>query len=280
MIAATEGKFVDIYNELINKGMSLTEITAHLKIKRIGSVSSFLYYDRVKKRQQEIGDSNLIIKGLKGKNPSTVEKEFIKQLGMSYEDFLKQKYIDESLTVHQIEELIGISSRRIIDRIKYYGFNKSLSQARKDAIDKGRIDYNEVTKKSRGSRIKSSFGGSSKQDIFRELLKHYFETITNDFPNIEIITGYNEYSIIHNLEIDIPIIIFYQNHIIKVAIEYDGEIWHDDRKADLEKEISLKEKGWHLIRIKEVAGDSPNLTLVEERAINTVNEIKQIIINL
>jgi hypothetical protein len=130
----TGRKLLDIYNELSDKGMSLTEIAAHLKMKHIGTLSQYLFNQRNKQRLEEIGDSNLIIKGLRGKRPETVEKEFINQLGMTYKDFLKQKYIDEGMTIQDMEELIGISARRISDRLKYYELNKSLSQARKDSI--------------------------------------------------------------------------------------------------------------------------------------------------
>lgn len=271
-----EGKLYETYNELIKKGMSQTQIAAHFKIRNISSLGN--YIKRYEENLKGKDESKLIIKGLKGKRPSTVNDELIKHFDITYEEFLREKYLNQKLSVKEISEMIGISPRRITDHIKNFGFSKTNSQARKEAMEMGRINQTEINKKSRISMAKR-FSRSNKQDILRELIKHHLELTVTDYPGIEIVTGYNEFCVLNSLEIDIPVIIFYENKTYKIAIEYDGYVWHENREKDTEKEILLKDKQWHLLRVEETAAHSNNLGKVEEKAKFIVNQIKSIIDN-
>jgi predicted DNA-binding protein YlxM (UPF0122 family) len=266
----TGRKFVDIYNELKEQSLTDTEIATQLKLKNVSAISAHIY---ALKRQEErkVNTDKLIVQGLSGKHPKVVEKMFKEQTGMDIKDWLKEKYIDEGLSLEDIADLIGMSPRRLSDKVRYYKLIKTPSQARQNAMERGTINYKEISKKARISRIKHG-AGSNSQDMFRELIKHHLVTKLDDFKGIEIITGYNEYGVLDTLEIDIPIIIFYNNKILKLAIEYDGDYWHNN-EDDLIKEELLNKRNWQLIRIVETKKDAGKLYILEDKAKELANLI-------
>lgn len=270
----TGRKFEDIYNELTEEGLSPTEIADKLRLRSMSSISSYLY--QLKREKERNNNNKLIVHGLAGKKPKEVENIFREQTGMEIRDFLKRKYIDEELSLQDISDLIGIKPRRLSDKVRYYGLYKTSSQARKEAVKKGNIDYKTINRKGRLTRAKN-ISKSNKQDMIRELLKYHLQFVLDQFKDIEIITGYNEYCVLNTLEIDIPIIIFNQNKVFKLAIEYDGDIWHKDRDTDIKKENLLKEKNWKLIRITEEHTEGNNYKLLESKIKEIVNQIIEII---
>lgn len=269
----TGRKLIEIYNELSEQGLSLTEIATKLQMKYVGSLSNYLY--NYNNNNQKNKEEKLIVPNLKGKQPKTVDKILKEHLGISYKDFLKQKYIDEKLSPAEISNLIGVSPKRISERIREYGLSKTPSQARKDAIERGKINYNDINKKREKTRSKL-ISRSNTQDTLRELIKHHLEYQLENYEGIEIITGYNEWSVLGNLEIDIPIIIFYDDNIYKIAIEYNGEYWHDDIR-DGHKEDLLIKKGWKLFTLTETTNQTGNLKVLEEKAKELVDNIMEII---
>jgi hypothetical protein len=273
----TGRKFIDIYNELSEQGLSLTEITMKLNIKHIGTVSAYLF--RNKQQEEKTNDeSKLIIKGLKGKGVEYIEKMFREQLGIEYKDFLKQKYIDECLPIDHIAELIGISNKNIQRRLNELGLHKTRSQVRQEQMKRGTINYDKILSKGRKSRNNSK--SSHKQDLLINLLKYKLESMFNELGNIEIIIGYNEYCILGSMEVDIPIIIFKDNKVYKIAIEYDGDVWHKDREdINIDKEIKLIENNWFFIQIEETNSESSSLGKVEEKANLIIDQINKYINN-
>lgn len=272
----TGRKFVDIYNELANQGLSLTEITMKLHIKNISTVSTYLH--RIKQQEKGFDESKLIIKGLKGKGIDYIEKMFREQLGIEYKDFLKQKYIDEGFPISHIVELTGISNKNIERRLKEYGFRKTRSQIRQEQMKRGTINYDKILSKGRKSRNNSK--SSHKQDLLINLLKYKLESMFNELENIEIIIGYNEYCILGSMEVDIPIIIFKDDKVYKIAIEYDGDVWHKDREdINIDKEIKLIENKWFFIQIEETNSESSSLGKVEEKVNLIIDQIKKYINN-
>jgi transposase len=274
----TGRKFIDIYNELYYQGLSLTEIAIKLHIKRVGDVSKYLtLYRRKQENELDSNEDKLIIKGLKGRNLSTIERMFREQLGIEYKDFLEQKYLKEGLSPSDISKLIGVHISTINTTLNQYELNKTISQARKDLIENGDINYDEILSKSRKTRNKSK-ALSHKQDLLVTLIKYNLELLFNELDNTEIIVGYNEYCVLGSLEIDIPIIVIKNNQIYKIALEYDGDNWHENRKTiDKQKDIQLKEKNWYLIRIEETNSESADLWLLEEKANHIVNQIINLI---
>lgn len=275
----TGRKFIDVYNELANQGLSLTEITVKLQIKNVSTVSTYLHKhkQREEKKLNPPDESKLIIKGLSGKNNETVEVMFYNELGIEYKDFLKQKYIDEQLTLDEISELIGISPTTLSVRMKEYGFHKTKSQLRHEAMKRGTINYDNILSKGRKTRSKSK-SLSHSQDLLITLIKHNLELAFTELDNIEIILGYNEYCILGSMEVDIPIIIFKGDKVYKIALEYDGDVWHEAReRVNKLKETQLKEKKWHYINVIEVNTESGKLGIVEDKAKYIVNQILKFI---
>jgi hypothetical protein len=275
----TGRKFIDVYNELAAQGLSLTEITVKLNIRLVSTVSTYLFKHELNEQRKlnPIDESNYVIQGLKGRNPNTVEQMFKTHLNVEYKDWLEQKYIIEGLSQQQIRNLTGLSVDAISGAVKRYGLIKSNSQARQEAMKRGSINYDKILSKSRKTMNKSK--SSNTQETFMNLIKYNLELAFAELTNIEIVIGYNEYCVLGSMEIDIPIIIIKDDQLYKIALEYDGDIWHDDNKKDKPKEIQLKEKNWFLIRIEESSSDSGNLGLVEDKAKKVIKQILEHIHN-
>jgi hypothetical protein len=281
-VAEEQGRdFLDIYNELEAKGMSLTEITAHLNIRSVSTVSG--YVQRYKKKAEGrdiINEDNLIFKGLAGKNHTTIDRIIQQELGMSYKEFLQRKYIEEKMTLGEIYHITGISTDSLSIRLKAYGINKSRKQVSQQNIEKGLINYDDINRKARQSRAKS-ISKSNKQDLFRQLFKHHVENklTNNTYSHLEIITGYSEWSILNNLEIDIPIIVFNQSQVLKIALEYNGDYWHNRNRHDQTKKDLLAANGWIYYEIEETNKESSNLGYLEEQTKNIVDNLFTLIHN-
>ena len=97
--------------------------------------------------------------------------------------------------------------------------------------------------------------GSQPENYIRNLLNC---TLPLHFPNVEIIVGLNNKSILDNgKEIDIPILIVNGDTILKIGVEYDGYFWHKDIERDFNKMIDITEKGYKVFSIVE---DSNNMS--------------------
>lgn len=81
-----------------------------------------------------------------------------------------------------------------------------------------------------GKELKTSF---PEQVVYFYIKKHFPDAINGDK---EILNG---------KEIDVLI------PSLKTAIEFDGNHWHDDKQRDIEKALLIKDKGYHLIRIRD-----------------------------
>jgi hypothetical protein len=272
--AETGRKFIDVYNELANQGLSLTEICMKLNIRLVSTVSTHLnkYRYREEMKLNPPDESKYVIQGLKGRNPETVEHMFREHLGIEYKDWLEQKYLIEGKSQREQSEMTGLSIDSISGAVRRYNLIKSNSQARQEAMKRGTINYDKILSKTRKTMNKSK--SSNKQDLLITLLKHHLELSFTELDNTEIILGYNEYCILGSMEVDIPIIIFKGDKVYKIALEYDGDIWHENRvNNDIDKEIMLHNKGWFYINIEETHQEGSNLELVEDKAKYIVNQI-------
>lgn len=231
-------KFTEICQKLIDEGLSPTEIQKELELKSISSISTEFYKDKLK----EVDPTYII----KKKTKSGLEKEIPILTGLTYKEFLIQKHIVESLSAYEIASIIGIPYSTASYHIKSYGISKDKSKARNDAIKKGMINYTEMNQRSRKTRNKKS--GSNKQEMIRDLFKYHLESeiYKRNLNQLEVVIGYNEYGILHDLEVDIPIIIIdnNKNTYYKYSIEYNGEKWHDEERDNV-KSFRLIQNGWN-----------------------------------
>ena len=161
----------------------------------------------------------------------------------------KELYIfhKNGYTPQEISDIYGKNYRTFQLLLKEVGLNRNRWQAQ--AIASTKRNYKEIQLKGRQTMVKNqtNIKGSSQEQYIRELLNC---TLPMEFPNLEIIVGLNNKSILENgKEIDIPIIIINKNNIIKLAIEYDGSFWHQDIEEDKYKDNIINEKGYELFRI-------------------------------
>ncbi|MBK0072368.1 hypothetical protein [Bacillus sp. S56] len=245
----TGEKFIDIYNDLLKQGKSQSEIAMNLKLRGPYIISSYLNEYHHKQRERP---NSKIRETLKEHNISfhfrNLEKVFPELFGLEYKDFLIKKYIDEKLSIRDLSYLLGTGIKTIRRHLKDYGISKSISTARKHAIENGKLNYSKINSKSRITRLNSKFNSVSQEyihGVVQETLTK--RLIEDDKENIEIITSLNEWSILKDKEVDIPIVIINnrKNTFKKYSIEFQGEYFHRNKiEADTEKELRLKKNGW------------------------------------
>ncbi|MGP4072636.1 hypothetical protein ACTWQB_08795 [Piscibacillus sp. B03] len=246
----TGRSFKSICEELLNEGLSPTEVARQLKVRNSSYITRVV---RVQKNTIKEGDYDEYTEVLKKHNVASrfpeLEKAFIKYFDITYEDYLRNKYIEEKLSHFEIATLLGCSQKSIERHLKHYNIRKTKSQARRDAIDKGLINYEKIHQKSRITRRKSN-SQSHGQDHYTDMFKSFIEARLTSNDDVEVVVGSNEWSILKKYEVDIPIVFILDNHCIKFAIEVNGAFWHVDRtKSDKEKEDTLSENNWHLFVI-------------------------------
>jgi hypothetical protein len=271
----TGRRFVDICTELINEGLSPTEIAHKLKLRGSDEVQKCFYKERLADKSNiqypELVDQST--KDLIALCPSVV--------GMEYKDFIYQKYIVEGLSAAEIASIIGQNAKKIERHIKSFGFTKTLSQARQDSIRKGVINYQEIIAKSRKTRRKST-SFSNTQDMVRNMFKDFLESHGNmiQTEGLEIILGYDELGILGDKEVDIPIVIFktVDQTAYKFSIELNGRYVHSSEKAmerDRIKAIDLEAKGWKHFVIEYTDSNRQ----LEQRVRTIIKEIFSVVFN-
>lgn len=257
---------IDIYNELTVQGYSLTEIAMKLNMAHVSSLSAYLKRYRRREERKGLNKEELLFNGeLVKKKLKVIRKIFIEKLGIEYKEWLRQKYLVEGLSPYDISLITGIKEDTQIYHLRYFGIKKTKEQAVLNALEHGAFKPHETIKKARKTMQKKthSGNGSNAQNLFIKLLKHYLNKFTIELEGIEIITGYNEYSVLHSYEIDIPIVAFYNDRVYKIAIEYDGNVWHEENENDNLKDKLMIEKGWKIIRIEGNNKTSVDMKMVD-----------------
>jgi transposase len=266
--------FVEVVKELMDQGLSITEVTKQLELKSVSMVSQKLHLYQHEQEMKLLTDNDFVLPGLKALKTKGVEKRFREQLGIEYKDWLKQKYIDEGLSPFDIQKLTNISIPTLLKNFSLYGINKSLSQSRKDSIRTGKINYKDITSKSRKTMNKTT--SSNKQELMRDTIKYYLEKQINQLKenNIEIVVGFNDWGILEFKEVDIPIIVIKGDKIRKYSVEVNGENWHEPLKeSDQLKTNELINKGWNHFIFKDEPMRSNSFSATEDFAQDIVNKI-------
>lgn len=250
---------------MTDQGKSPTEIARELKLKESTSISKAL------KKFIEKDMSKIVIDIYRFRIPN-IELVFLKVLGIEYKEFLKIKYINEMLSMLEIGELLNVNLCTVGYHLKHYGISKTSSESRIDAIKKGNIDYKDVIRKGRSTRNKTS-SNSNKQEQVVELFKSKLLSIILDrrIEDIEIITGFNEWGILKDKEVDIPLIFISNkmNTYRKYSIEFDGQFWHQDNDMTIDKDNRLTLAGWKHYILE----DSPYMNKIELNIISICDDI-------
>lgn len=251
----TGKQFIDIYNELSEKGLSQTEIARQLGLRGPHIISSYLHKIKLRSREKKVSN---IRKKLEENNLGfdirNLENIFPKLFNIEYRDFLYQKYIIEGYSKVELAELLGCSIESVERHLKLYNIKKSLSQARQDAIERGKVNYKTILSKARKT-LKKSKHNSYSQELIHTLIQEELTNILakNNIDHLEVVVGLNEWGILRDKEVDIPIIIIdlKNNTFSKYSLEVQGEYWHRERQShDKNKSMRLTKNGWKHFEIE------------------------------
>jgi hypothetical protein len=187
-------------------------------------------------------------------------------------------YIEELTTV-QLSILFNLSYSTIAFRVKKLGFNLTHAEGILKKSKNKRHNYEKTERARKVTIIKSqkehSSTGSKNENYARFLLANFMYDYL-DSKVFDIIVGVNNTGILFSNEVDIPLIVHNRlnNKIFKFAIEYNGEIYHEN---DNEKILKSKERGWIYLPIIELknqrASNSPKI--IENLVRNTCEIIKK-----
>lgn len=165
------------------------------------------------------------------------------------------KFWINNYSPEEIGAIYGKSNRLFQTFFKEVGLSRNKFEAQ--AIASTKRNYKEIMLKGRQTMIENNtnIDGSSQEQYTRNVLNCKLPLA---FPNYEVIVGLNNKSILDDgKEIDIPIIIINEDEILKIAIEYNGTFWHEDKERDGKKESEANEKGYKIfyLECKENATD-------------------------
>lgn len=104
----------------------------------------------------------------------------------------------------------------------------------------------EAIKKTRRTLQETRAKGSKIEELIRWVLKDELEQL----KGYEVIIGFTDWTILNDLEIDIPIVFIQKSSqkVSKFALEVDGERFHPDSRKWEEKSRRIKLEGWHPLR--------------------------------
>ncbi|WP_456289291.1 hypothetical protein M1D70_04970 [Paenibacillus sp. AK002] len=188
------------------------------------------------------------------------------------------------LTTVQLVILFNLPYPTVQLRLRNLGFNLTLDEAMKKKKEKSRQNYERTFRAGKITRLKDRMNnlsdGSKNENYARELIDklvyEYFDSNIYD-----IVVGVNNVGLLSSKEIDIPVIIHNRllDRFFKFAVEYNGEIYHDD---DSDKISIAQNRGWLYLAIKEGLNgrESNNPKIIETKVRQLCVEMRDIIKNL
>lgn len=195
--------------------------------------------------------------------------------------FIKEIYylrFIEKFTVKEFSILYDRSTRTINNMLKKLSCNFTKQEAQENVVKRGRRNYSKAFITRRENHVKnilnSGLTGSNEENICRLMINDQLIKLI-DSKDYEIVVGVSNRTIIAPYEIDIPLVIINKktNKIIKYAVEYNGDVWHKDRKEmDKYKELKLNELGWKYFAL-EYHSNSGDITERFKQAINSFCEM-------
>ena len=101
----------------------------------------------------------------------------------------------------------------------------------------------EVPRKVKHSRVRSTLIGSKIEDLIRWALKRHLD----ERQEFETIVGFTNWSILPRFEVDIPFVLIRRSDqkLFKFALEVDGERFHEDPAGWENKKRLLLKAGWY-----------------------------------
>lgn len=269
-IQKEEGKyFIDILKELWAQGYRNCDIAVKFDINQ-ATINRYL------KRLEELGSPELYGKYYNKSKESPNKKLDIEKIESEYKmpirEVLYTLRYKGKMNCNQIAKLFDVNSFTVQYWMKQFGIQMSISTAHKQSIETGRINYSEIHRRIRRNSTINLAKGSSKEEYVRLLMKSRLDYILPE--SFEYVIGFSDWSILKGKEVDIPIIIINSttNDVYKIAVEYDGCMYHDELINE-EKQRALKERNWHYLNIFD---DGMN----QEQLSSKINDIIRQIVNL
>jgi transposase len=154
-----------------------------------------------------------------------------------YVDLYKLRFIIRA-PIEIIARYFDVHRETISRILKKSGWNFTKNESAQ--IASKLRDYKQIRLKAKQtlSNNNTLLMGSAPEEYVRQRLNL---EIPMHIPNAEIIIGINNTSILNNgNEVDIPVVIFYGDKVLKFAVEVDGDFWHVNREnEDNRKESEL-----------------------------------------
>jgi hypothetical protein len=246
--------FTELCNEFFKEGYSISEISRILNLKAPSSVTSGIRQEAELKKKSENKLNRSEKENYSRLKLKQFENKFYANTGIELKVFIKQKYVEEKWSLRELTEYFGRDLNNFIKTMKIYGIKiRNLSESRISAIETGKINYSKINAKSRKSTLKARYNNVlnnyTPQEMFRDYIKEAMENyfIENNIRHFEVIIGFNNWGILFDSEVDIPIVIFnsFNGKYMKFSIEYSGKLWHEVREeVDSMKKERLLLKGW------------------------------------
>jgi len=177
--------------------------------------------------------------------------------------FIKEIYylrFIENFTTTEFRILYDKSGKAINSMLRNLNCNPSMQESQANVVKRGRRNYAKsfITRRENhiNNVLTTGLMGSNEENICRLMINDKLIELIGS-STYEIVVGVSNRTIIAPYEIDIPVIIINKkNHtIIKYAVDYNGDVWHRNRKnADKYKELQLKNSVgntllWNFIQI-------------------------------
>ena len=216
------------------------------------------------------------------KSRKVSESSYVKLNFDSLEDYIKTFYhliyIDD-LTSVQLSILFDLTYTTVHYRLKKLGFNLNHAEGIVKKRKNNRHNYEKTERAKKITTIKNqvtnSSTGSKNENYARFLLANFLYDYF-DSKVFDIVVGVNNTGILLSREVDIPLMIHNRdkNILYKFAVEYNGEIFHENDKEKIE---ITRERGWIYIPILEQVNNraSNNPKIIEKLVRDICEKIKK-----
>ena len=189
----------------------------------------------------------------------------------------------ERLSSRELAVLFGLKIENLQERVVDFDLALTFDKGIENKKLKKSQNYTKTVNAGKRTRKKalanSPTSGSKNEQIFRENLALVFDDYFEE-EYYEVIVGVNNVGVLNGKEIDIPVLIYNNrtDKYIKIAVEYNGEIYHQD---DSKKIKLLNEKEWVYYPVVETSSDKSHRTkeYLMTRAHIVASEIRGIVLS-
>lgn len=160
----------------------------------------------------------------------------------------------KELTRIEIAIMFDCHNMTMYHKLRKLGLNLDHAAAHKVKRKRERHDYKRTGKNIRQTQLKMFYKegliGTVNENAVRSIMDYVLPDYL-DIERYEIIVGVNTRNIISPMEVDIPVVIIDKQttKVFKIAIEYNGDSFHEDDEKKIE---ALGNKGWIYFSVVEM----------------------------